>query len=104
MPNRNPSLLQIAHKRMGFLKGTRVVAFIVSWAVAEEALGHPPSLEEYADWWKESRSTAFREQARFRECFPGEETPQRIVDLLTAQRENWYRQGVGGAGNMRIAL
>lgn len=98
------SLAQIAIGKKGVIKGSRVLAFILCWGIAEEALGHPPTVEEYADWWKESRSTAFREQARFRECFPQETTPQRIVDLLQAQRVDWKTKGVNGLGQMRLAL
>lgn len=99
-----PTLAQIAVAKKGVIKGSRVLTFIASWAIAEEALGHPPSIEEYAEWWKESRSTVYREQARFRECFPHEATPQRIVDLLKAQRSSWKAQGVKGLGQVRLAL
>lgn len=97
------TLQHLAAKRVGQIKGGKVVAFIVMWAIAEEALGHPPTLEEYAEWWRESRSTVFREQARFREAFPGETTPQRLVDLLKAQEgETWFKRGVTGCA--RLAL
>ena len=73
------------------------------WAIAEEALGHPPTLDDYADWWHESRSTVFREQARFREAFPSETTPQRIADELKRQEgDTWFKRGVSGCA--RLAL
>src|SRR3954465_969741 len=100
---RPPSLLKVAVSRVGTVKGARVVAFILCWAIADDALGHPPTLEEYAEWWNESRATAFREQARFRECFPDEATPQRIVDLLTQQRAEWRQGGVQGLGRVQLA-
>ena len=98
------TLAQVAIEKKGVIKGSRVLAFILCWGIAEEALGHPPTVEEYADWWKESRSTAYREQARFRECFPTEATPQRIVNMLQAQRADWKAKGVGGLGQVRLAL
>src|SRR4051794_18566436 len=98
-----PTLQQAAALHVGQVKGAKVVAFLVCWAVAEEALGHPPTLDEYADWWNESRATAFREQARFREAFPGETTPQRLVDALKSEDgATWFKRGVRGVG--RIAL
>jgi hypothetical protein len=54
----------------------------------EAQLGHPPTVEEYADWWKESRATAYREQQLFRETFPGMETPDLLLDHMK-------RQGLG---------
>src|SRR5437764_14606153 len=98
-----PSLAKIIIGRVVLMKGGRVLAFILAWSVAEEALGYPPTLEEYAEWWNESRATAFREQARFRECFPDEATPQRIVDLLKQQRAEWRQGGVQGLGRVQLA-
>ena len=98
-----PTLQQLAAKRVGQTSGARVVAFTVQWAIAEEALGHPLTLDEYADWWHASRSTVFREQARFREAFPGEVTPQRLVDLLRAEEgATWFKRGVSACA--RTAL
>jgi hypothetical protein len=81
-----------------------VVAFIVMWAIAEDALGHAPTLDEYADWWRESRSTVFREQARFREAFPGETTPQRLIDVLKAQEgQTWFKRGVSACARISVS-
>src|SRR3954469_20144773 len=92
---KTPTLQQLAARRVGQVKGAKVVAFVICWAIAEEALGHRPTLDEYADWWNESRATVFREQARFREAFPGETTPQNIVDALKAQQgDTWFKRGI----------
>ena len=100
---KRPTLQQLAAKNVGQVAGARVVAFIVQWAMTEEALGHPPTLEEFADWWYASRSTVFREQARFRDAFPGETTPQRLVDVLkTEEGATWFKRGV--SASTRIAL
>src|SRR4051794_40583995 len=97
------TLQKLASERVGQFKGAKVVAFIVMWAIAEEALGHPPTLEEYADWWHGSRSTVFREQARFRAAFPGEATPQRLVDHLKRQEgDTWFKRGVTGCARLAI--
>jgi|SRR5215216_1110212 hypothetical protein len=101
--SQRPSLQQLAASNVGQIAGAKVVAFIVQWGIACEALGHPLTLEEYADWWHASRSTVFREQARFREAFPGETTPQRLVDLLKQEEgETWFKRGVSGCA--RTAL
>ena len=98
-----PTLQQLAAANVGQIAGAKVVAFIVQWGIACEALGHSLALEDYADWWHASRSTVFREQARFREAFPGETTPQRLVDLLKQEEgETWFKRGVSGCA--RTAL
>jgi hypothetical protein len=96
-------LQQAAARNVGQVKAAKVVAFIVMWAIAEEALGHPPTLDQYADWWRESRSTVFRLQARFREAFPGESTPQRLVDAIQAQEgRTWFKRGVSGCTSLAL--
>ena len=39
-------------------------------------------LREFAAWWGMSRSTAFRAQRRFRRSFPGESTPDRLLEAI----------------------
>jgi hypothetical protein len=90
-----PTLQQLAAANVGQIAGAKVVAFIVQWAIAQEAVGHTLTLDEYGDWWNVSRSTVFREQARFREAFPSEATAQRLVDLLGQEEGSaWFRRGV----------
>ncbi len=102
---RQPKTLQeFAAKRVGAFKSARVIAFILSWGIAAEAVGHPLTLEEFADWWKESRSTSFREQALFREAFPGETTPQRLVSLLSESGAKWYRGGVKSVARFIVSV
>jgi hypothetical protein len=60
------------------------MTFIVAWSIASTAEGGPITLEQYATYWKDSRATAYRHQARFRECFPDELTPQAMIDRLAA--------------------
>ena len=108
MPQRkkqHPRTLQeFVSKQVGLIKTARVITFILAWGIAAEAVGHPLTLEEYADWWKESRSTSFREQALFREAFPGETTPQRLVDLLSENGAKWYRGGVKALARTLVAV
>jgi len=96
------TLQQLAARHVGRLKSYRVVAFILCWGIAEDALGHSPTLEEYGDWWRESRATTFRQQALFRDAFPGESSPQRIADLLREGDSRWYRLGVNGAAKLIV--
>ncbi len=85
MKRRAPrTLLELVVARQGLRKGASTMGFIVAWSVASKAEGGPITLEQYAAYWKDSRPTAFRHQARFRECFPDELTPQAIIDRLAA--------------------
>lgn len=97
---KSPSLLRIAASRVGPLKGSRVLAYMIAWDMVRQELGHEPTPEEYGEWWKQSRATSFREQAAFRECFPGEKNPARLMDLA---RSSWdERRGVAGLGAVQL--
>lgn len=99
------TLMEVAIARQGIRKGASVVGFIVSWAIACEAVEHPLTLDEYAEWWKESPATAYRQQARFRETFPGHATPQVIVDamLTHAEARQALKRGIPGVGSFPLA-
>jgi hypothetical protein len=58
-------------------------------------LGREPTAEEYAKWWKESPATAYREQALFRQAFPDEQNPARLLDVAAEQAN--VRRSVGTA-------
>jgi hypothetical protein len=96
------SLMEYAIRRVGVRKGAQVVAFMLAWEGTRRELGRDPTLDEYRESWKVSRATAFREQARFRECFPQEENPSRLLDALLSVREE--RRTVKALGAARLAL
>lgn len=90
------TLLQLAVRRVGLMRAGRVLAFMVAWDVVRRELDREPTLEEYGDWWRQSRATSFREQKLFREAFPGEVTPTRLLD---AAGDEWdRRRGWKGLG------
>lgn len=69
-PKRTPTWIEVAVANGGFRKAIKALSWAHSWIYVEVALGREPSVDEVAEWWNESRRTAFREQAAFRECFP----------------------------------
>ncbi len=75
------TLLEYAHRRVGLRNSMRVMTYMVSWQIAREDLGYEPTAEQYGQWWKESPATAYREQALFRQAFPNESNPARLLDL-----------------------
>lgn len=84
---RNASVIEIAYAGTGsMLKAARVVAFIQAWGIVRLDLGREPTVEEYAEWWRESRATVYRHQALFRQCFTRCQTPAPVLDLLERAR------------------
>lgn len=52
------------------------------WGVVADELGREPTVEEYAQRFQVPIATAFRDQATFREAFPEEATPDRLLGQL----------------------
>ena len=72
---RGPTWLEIAVRNGGFRKAIKALMWAQTWAIAREAIGHDPTVDEVADWWHAPRRSAFRDQAAFRECFPSLDSP-----------------------------
>jgi hypothetical protein len=95
------TLFDYARKRVGLRRAVQVFTFMAAWDHARRAMRHESlTLAEYADWWKVARTTAFREQSRFREVFPAETTPDRLLDLAATAWDE--RTGVQGLGRVQL--
>jgi hypothetical protein len=98
---RSASLAKIAARQLGPLKGGRAIAFMWQWLIWRERRDVEPrtiteAIEAYAAYWGESESTVWSHLQRFREAFPGEETPDRLLDQVADQID--ARRGVRGLG------
>jgi hypothetical protein len=95
-------LLTIAARRVGLRKAFKVLSFMAAWGLAEESVGRSIGIEEYASWWREANGTVYRHQALFREAFPGESTPARLLALASEQWDE--RKGITALGAVVVAL
>ena len=92
---------------VGPMKGARVLAFMVQWNTAREALGDEwpadgieAQVRAYCAWWRVSERTGWNELSRFRAVWPEEETPSGLMDALMA---SWDRsRGVRGLGSVAL--
>lgn len=57
------------------------LTYLVEWGRATDALGHPVTVEEYAEHVSVSLSQAYRRQAAFRVCFPDVELHARWLGV-----------------------
>jgi hypothetical protein len=95
------TLLRVAAANVGAMKAYRVMAFMVEWNMARESLGQSElTVEEFADWWHVHIRTAYRDQARFRDAFPGESNPDRLLDAALAEWSS--REGVSGLASLAL--
>ncbi len=75
-------------RRVGVRKGMRVAGFVAQWSRSQLDLGAGRSVDDHADWWKESRATWFRRQAEFRLAFPEYATPDELLLLAPSLAMN----------------
>lgn len=86
---RRDSLLGVAYARTGsVVKAANVISFMVAWDICRQSLGHEPTVAEYSEWWRQTERGSYKELARFREVFPDERNPSRILDLVA---DEWDR-------------
>lgn len=101
-------MIEVAVAKGGIRKGLRVCTFIAQWTIAQQQLGHEPTLEEACAWWKEPERTWFRRLAEFREVFDLAETPALIAAAAIANAELTLTKDdvgsvIGGLGGLVIA-
>lgn len=84
MSKRRETLVSSMTRRAGPLQAFRCLTFLVSWQIAQKATADegPLTLTRYSEWWRQSRTTTWREQRAFEACFPGHRIPGSVVDQL----------------------
>jgi hypothetical protein len=72
-------------------RASRVAAFVSLWGLALDDLGRDElTVDEYAEWANESRATAFRRAAEYRELWGDvdlNELGRRVRDYIRSHRE-----------------
>jgi hypothetical protein len=93
-PKKEQSLSERLIRAHGFKTAMDVLTFIAAWCIVCESLGRPPeTIDEYSDWWRQSRSTGFREQKVFRECMPGYDTPTSLWEDARSTYAAMFKRG-----------
>lgn len=84
--SRNATWIEIGVRNAGFLKTQTALVWAWMWAITRESLGYDPTVDEVAEWWKESSRTAYREKAAFAKAYPMLESPAKMFDDPTARK------------------
>jgi hypothetical protein len=89
MPKRQPrearTLLEVCVARAGLRKGALIAEYIIEWTLCTADVGHEPSANEVAQWWKASERTAWRRLAAFKAAFPEFDNPAPLARQLIAE-------------------
>lgn len=92
------TVMEIAIAVGGIRKGLRVCTFVAQWTIAQQQLGHVPTVDEAATWWKEPRATWFLRLSEFREIFDLLDNPAPLASAAIARsRREFGRADVGAA-------
>lgn len=76
-------VIGVCVERAGWREGRKIAQFIFEWEVATRSVGRQISADEFAEWWKEGRSTTYRHLARFQAAFPELGEHGKPGDLMT---------------------
>lgn len=95
----NTTVLEWSYARTGSLrKAMRVTSLVEAWAIARTALEVDHlTVDEYAAWWKEARSTAYKHVGEFREVF-GHSDVDQVVNVVQVAREAAQRDRLDLSG------
>ncbi len=96
------TLLELAVANVGPMRAPRVIAFVMLWAAARETLGHEPTIDEFVQWSGMSRRTTYRRRDLYRQAYPGEHTPSRLLDVAAADWDR--RRGARALGALPVQL
>lgn len=82
-PEKGDPLYAVATIHVGPINAGKVITYIVAWAWsrAHHKSDEPFDVDALAEMWLKSRAQSFRDQALFRAAFPGDSTPDRLLDL-----------------------
>jgi hypothetical protein len=61
-------LVVVMVRNGGLRRAIKACGYVAAWGIAEQALGHDPTWQEYEDYWKCSNSTHARESRALRAC------------------------------------
>ena len=84
--NRKHHTIKTIIARIGPRATYKVMVFVASWGIFMRKEGRPPeTVDEFADWWKISQATAFRDQALFRKALPDADDPTHLLQWIAEE-------------------
>jgi hypothetical protein len=70
------------HRAAGRDRAKRLAIFLQQWDHQADELGRAPSVKEYSIEWRESEAATYRLLEEFRDVFPSEDDPSRLMETL----------------------
>lgn len=101
----NPTLLEVALRRVGFRRAVVAMTYLVKWGVYCELEPEPHRVDEFAKWAGVSLAAGYRQREAFGEAFPEYESPAAVWPLVkeAIDRKASERVQVGQACAVRVA-
>jgi len=98
MPRKQPrTILQLATRRLGQVKGGLAAAHIAQWVMVTAELGRVPTTVEYSEWWAVDERTGWRHRAECRAVLGDEwqSVVQQLADHVTQKQARSPRAVMG---------
>jgi hypothetical protein len=98
-------LAVVVVEKVGWRTGLRAVTYLAAWGLAADALGHPVSVKEYAEYWHQSLALSYKEREAFGSVWPDlVESPEVIWDRIKSQVKNRSSKAVASADVLAVRL
>lgn len=98
-------LAVVVVEKVGWRHGLRAVTYLASWGLASDALGHPVSVKEHAEYWKQSLALSYKEREAFGMMWPElVDTPEVIWDAIKRQVRHRSSKSVAAADVLAVRV
>jgi hypothetical protein len=82
--------------RVGPRRGAFLALYVVQWSVVARAIGHFPSLSEYAAWTGDPLRTVEERSSKIRRAFTEDEFRSLVAQLVAVEVVDTSRRAVRG--------
>jgi hypothetical protein len=98
-------LAVVVVEKVGWRTGLRAVTYLAAWGLCADALGHSPSVKEYAEYWHQSLAMSYKEREGFGAVWPELiDTPEVLWDQIKRQVKSRSSKAVATADVLAVRL
>jgi len=98
-------LAVVVVEKVGWRVGLRAVTYLAAWGLCADALGRPPAVKEYAEYWNQTLAMSYKEREAFGTVWPDLiDTPDVLWDQIKRQVRNRSSKAVATADVLAVRL
>lgn len=97
-------LAVVVVEKVGWRQGLRAATYLAAWGLASDALGHGVTPQEYATYWNQSLSLAYKEREAFSTVWPELDSPGVLWNQIKRQVRNRSSKSVAAADVLAVRM